>query len=196
LPPVIPTEPSSSSSFCFIMKLNCQAALAVVGVLLGFASGLPFSPGQAAGVISAPIRRSHLSAASDLALSRLRRRGYSSGVDPIVLKNYDSVLYSADSNTEKSQLLTSVTIGTPPQKLTLQIDTGSSDLWVEFAGSSFCESEGNPCSASGTYDNTTSSTYDYLNSLFDIQYGDSTQAVGDYATETFQIGGNVHEQLR
>lgn len=81
------------------MKLNCQVALAVVGVFLGFASGLPFSPEQAAGVISAPIRRSHISEASDLTLSRLRRRGYSSGVDPIVLKNYDSVLYAANSNT-------------------------------------------------------------------------------------------------
>jgi Eukaryotic aspartyl protease len=93
-----------------------------------------------------------------------------------------------------SQLLTSVTIGTPPQTLSLQIDTGSSDLWVEFAGSSFCESEGNPCAASGTYDNTTSSTYHYLNSLFNINYADFTQAVGDYATETFQIGGTVLER--
>jgi hypothetical protein len=82
------------------MKLTREVALAVVGVLVGYASGLPLSPGQTAGVISAPIKRSHISTASDLALSRLRRRGYSTGVDPIVLQNYQSVLYSADSNTE------------------------------------------------------------------------------------------------
>ena len=83
-----------------------------------------------------------------------------------------------------------VTIGTPGQALSLQIDTGSSDIWVEVTGSQLCQSRGDPCGASGTYDNTSSTTYHYLNSLFNIQYADGSQAAGDYATESFQIGSN------
>lgn len=71
----------------------------------------------------------------------------------------------------------------------MQIDTGSSDIWVEVADSQLCQSQGDPCSASGTYNNESSSSYKYVNSLFNIQYADGTQAAGDYATETFDIGG-------
>ena len=81
-----------------------------------------------------------------------------------------------------------VTIGTPGQKLALQIDTGSSDIWVEVPESRLCQLRTNPCAITGTYENTTSSSYKYVNGLFSIQYADNTQAVGDYATETFQIG--------
>ena len=73
--------------------------------------------------------------------------------------------------------------------MALQIDTGSSDIWVEVAGSQLCEERANPCSTTGTYNSAASSTYKYVNSLFEIQYGDGSQAAGDYATETFNIGG-------
>jgi hypothetical protein len=86
-----------------------------------------------------------------------------------------------------------VTIGTPGQKVALQIDTGSSDIWVEVPESRLCQLQTNPCATTGTYENSTSSTYKYVNSLFSIQYADNTQAVGDYALETFQIGSMSHE---
>lgn len=95
-----------------------------------------------------------------------------------------------------------VTIGTPGQKLALQIDTGSSDIWVEVPESRLCQLRTNPCATTGTYENTTSLSYKYVNSLFSIQYADNTQAVGDYATETFQIGsmstycGNVDSRRK
>jgi hypothetical protein len=85
-------------------------------------------------------------------------------------------------------LLSIVTIGTPPQPLLLQIDTGSSDIWVLSASARFCQSSPMNCETSGTYKNTSSSTYQYENSLFFIQYGDYTYAEGDYALETFHIG--------
>ena len=53
--------------------------------------------------------------------------------------------------------------------------------------SQFCQQRGDPC-ASGTYNNLTSSSYVYVNSDFQIQYADGTQAAGDYGTETFGIG--------
>ena len=96
-------------------------------------------------------------------------------------------LYYANSNSCCNSLTKIVTIGTPPQPIALQIDTGSSDIWVQISTSSFCQVAGN-CDT-GTYDNTSSDTYTYVNSLFEISYGDLTFAAGDYALETFQIGG-------
>ncbi|OLL23332.1 putative aspartic-type endopeptidase opsB, partial [Neolecta irregularis DAH-3] len=82
-----------------------------------------------------------------------------------------------------------VTIGTPPQRLSLQIDTGSSDIWTQVSSSVLCNSQGDPCSVSGTYNNLTSSSYQYVNSDFLIQYGDGTGAQGDYCKETLGIAG-------
>lgn len=33
-----------------------------------------------------------------------------------------------------------ITIGSPPQQLSLQVDTGSSDVWLPASGSSYCQS--------------------------------------------------------
>lgn len=88
-----------------------------------------------------------------------------------------------------------VTIGTPGQPIALQVDTGSSDIWTEVATSRLCRSRENPC-ASGTYDNTSSSSYAYVNSDFSIQYADGTYATGDYGMETFNIGGTRFEAFR
>ena len=84
-----------------------------------------------------------------------------------------------------------VTIGTPGQELLVQIDTGSSDLWVEVPSSKFCQNSTNPCMPYGTYDNTTSSSYQYVDGSFFTQYGDKTGAAGDFALETVQIGGSI-----
>jgi len=80
-----------------------------------------------------------------------------------------------------------VTLGTPGQNLRLDIDTGSSDIWANSATSSYCQQTS--CSASGTYNANKSSTYQYQNSFFSIQYADNSQAQGDYATDTLTLGG-------
>ena len=56
------------------------------------------------------------------------RRAGSSTVTESLTNNVTGGLYAA-----------SITVGTPPQKLTLQIDTGSSDVWVPVAGSDICD---------------------------------------------------------
>ena len=61
--------------------------------------------------------------------------------------------------------------------------------------SELCRSRDNPC-ASGAYDNTSSSSYVYVNSEFNIQYADGTVAVGDYGLETFNIGGTRFETFK
>jgi hypothetical protein len=83
------------------------------------------------------------------------------------------------------------TLGTPPQNLRLHIDTGSSDLWVNAQNSRLCSSRQETCQQAGTYSANDSSTYDYVNSVFNISYVDGSGASGDYATDDFRIGGTT-----
>lgn len=81
---------------------------------------------------------------------------------------------------EYSLYLTTIEIGTPGQKLQVDVDTGSSDLWVPGQGTS---------SLYGTYDHTKSTSYKKDRSGFSISYGDGSSARGDWAQETVSIGG-------
>ncbi|KAF2765328.1 acid protease [Teratosphaeria nubilosa] len=90
---------------------------------------------------------------------------------------------------EETLYFINTTIGTPAQSLRLHVDTGSSDLWVNTASSQLCEEKTKPCVAAGTYAPNSSSTYEYLNSDFNITYEDGSGAVGDYATDVVSFGG-------
>lgn len=85
--------------------------------------------------------------------------------------------------------MSDITLGTPKQNLHVIIDTGSSDLWCNAMNSTACMSRSEPCSATGTYDASSSSTYGYVSSDFNITYADGTGAAGDYVTDTIRIGG-------
>lgn len=87
-------------------------------------------------------------------------------------------------------------LGTPAQSLRLHIDTGSSDLWANAGNSRLCSSRGSPCAESGTYTANDSSTYNYVNSVFNISYVDGSGASGDYATDTFRFGGQDIKDLQ
>lgn len=90
---------------------------------------------------------------------------------------------------EETLYFANVTIGTPAQSLRLHLDTGSSDLWVNVATSELCEATDDVCSTAGTYAPNSSSTYEYINSLFNISYVDGSGAAGDYVSDTVRIGG-------
>ncbi|KAL1874175.1 hypothetical protein Plec18167_006110 [Paecilomyces lecythidis] len=84
------------------------------------------------------------------------------------------------------------TVGTPGQPVTLALDTGSSDTWVNVASSAFCSQKSEPCKPFGTYDHSKSSTYKFLDHNFDNTYGGGSQTnqiKGDYITETVKFGG-------
>jgi hypothetical protein len=55
---------------------------------------------------------------------------------------------------------------------------------------------GNQCGASGTYNANQSSTYNYVNSVFNISYVDGSGASGDYATDTFRFGGKTLKDMQ
>ena len=89
-----------------------------------------------------------------------------------------------------------MSIGTPAQHLRLHVDTGSSDLWTNTLSSRVCQLRGQPCSASGTYNANSSSTYKFVSSDFNVTYIDGSGATGDYATDTLSIGGKTLESLQ
>lgn len=103
-----------------------------------------------------------------------------------------------------------VSLGTPPQLVTLLLDTGSSDLWVLDSTNTTCLDErmgpevqeswsAINCSYGALYDPGASSTYK-LNATsmkgyrpgdeypFEINYGDGAGAKGFWATETLSFG--------
>ncbi|CEI68677.1 putative aspartic-type endopeptidase opsB [Fusarium venenatum] len=89
---------------------------------------------------------------------------------------------------EQSLYFLNASIGTPPQNFRLHLDTGSSDLWVNAVGSELCDTHANICAESGLYNPNKSSTYEYVNSDFNISYADGSGASGDYVTDTFKMG--------
>ena len=131
-------------------------------------------------VVGLDIARRHI---SDPAKRDTLRRRQSQTVTE-TLDNYET-LYIAN-----------VSIGTPPQDFSLHIDTGSSDLWVNAPNSEICTERGGDLCSSGSYDANSSSTYKYVNSLFNVSYVDGSGADGDYATDTVSIGGKSITDLQ
>jgi hypothetical protein len=101
---------------------------------------------------------------------------------------------------EQTLYFANLTIGTPPQEFRLQIDTGSSDLWVNSDDSKLCTiantKEPSDCDTSGTFNANASSTYQYVNSIFDISYLDGSGAGGDYGKDVVSFSGATIEDLQ
>ena len=86
-----------------------------------------------------------------------------------------------------------VTLGTPPQSVVMQIDTGSSDFWINTPNSPQCTSPlGCPY---GAYSANSSSTYQYVNGQFYDTYLAETMVSGDFATDVLNFGGSTLKGL-
>lgn len=88
-------------------------------------------------------------------------------VNPAVTLNNQIVKYVVD-----------ISLGTPGQPFSVQIDTGSSDLWIK--------ADGSP----GAFVHQSSSTFkeDQAGDFY-ISYGDHTSASGDWVKDTITLGG-------
>ncbi|KAI0011910.1 mitochondrial elongation factor g 1-like protein [Xylariaceae sp. FL0662B] len=84
----------------------------------------------------------------------------------------------------------SCAVGTPAQNLTLQLDTGSSDIWVPSSSATACEKNGGQGCTFGSFDQDKSSTFESISEgNFKISYVDGSSSRGDYIADTFEIGG-------
>lgn len=114
-----------------------------------------------------------------------RKMYYSNTTSEVVIKNHLSIAYMVD-----------IELGVPRQSLNVQLDTGSSDLWVYSSLNPFCSTVN--CLENGVYDSQYSNTSNFTGELFNIDYQDTTFAtgsvyrdaltVGDYSLDNFQFG--------
>ncbi|MCJ1436293.1 hypothetical protein MMC27_005671 [Xylographa pallens] len=98
-----------------------------------------------------------------------------SNVDVTLLNTQNAFIYVAN-----------VSVGSPPQNVSMQIDTGSSDFWINTADSVQCTQRSCPF---GTYSANASTSSKYLNSNFIATYVIDGNATGDFITDDVSFAG-------
>ncbi|KAJ5757377.1 uncharacterized protein N7511_006071 [Penicillium nucicola] len=103
-------------------------------------------------------------------------------------KRSSKVVSTALYNEQNMYYMVNITIGTPPQNLSLSLDIGSSDIWVNIPNSTYCAGNDDPCSSTGLFNSKDSSTFNMLDYEMNATYVGGFLAAGHYATDTLVIG--------
>ncbi|KAL7930041.1 putative aspartic endopeptidase [Trichoderma chlorosporum] len=142
-------------------------------------AGLIAAGTASAGIVSVPLEKRYLSA--DPLPSLLRRDG--------------TVSLDALNNITGGGYYAQFSVGTPPQKLSFLLDTGSSDTWVNSVTADLCtqpsvqQSVGEYCSKQ--FNPKQSSSYKGSTEDFDIKYLDGRRIQGTYFQDTLTIDNAV-----
>lgn len=89
-----------------------------------------------------------------------------------------------------------MTIGTPPQPFSVQIDTGSADIWIPSVNSDVCQQTAGICQLAGAYDSSASSTFSEVQrNGFSISYADGSGVFGDFYNDTVTIGKTTIQNM-
>lgn len=116
------------------------------------------------------------------------KRRVDASTAPHLSKRQSKTVTAAVAN-EVQLYFINVTVGTPGQPFSLQLDTGSSDIWFPSSTLDLCEQDLAENCPYGTYDASNSSTYsDPGYGEFEIQYVDGTEISGDYISDVLNIG--------
>jgi hypothetical protein len=141
-----------------------------------------FAAVAAAGTVSVPLSKHTKHNPRDDLSSVVRR---DDSFDVSVLNNITGKGYYIDLG-----------IGTPPQKLSFLVDTGSSDTWVNSVEAEFC-TEGQTIlyqqfapSCMPQFDSDESKTFEVVSRDFEIAYLDGSSAAGVYFNDTVTIDGD------
>ncbi|KAK9372032.1 aspartic peptidase domain-containing protein [Lipomyces chichibuensis] len=100
-----------------------------------------------------------------------------------------TVTMTLDNDIKDGAYLTNITIGTPGQSIRVQLDTGSSDLWVQSSDNPTCLVSPDFCATTGKFDGASSSTFTSTSEDFTISYADGTSADGVYVKDTLSFSG-------
>ncbi|KAJ5302326.1 hypothetical protein PENANT_c008G07893 [Penicillium antarcticum] len=104
-------------------------------------------------------------------------------------KRSSKVASTALYNVQNMYYMVNITVGTPAQNLSLSLDTGSTDIWVNIPNSTYCAADDDPCSSTGLFNLEDSSTFKMLDYEMNATYASGFLAAGHYATDTLVIGG-------
>ncbi|KAI5856211.1 endothiapepsin [Durotheca rogersii] len=168
-------------------------ALAFAAVVSGMAMATPAPPRPKIGTFSVPqVRNPGFRAHGPAQLARAYLKYGAKLPDGLARIVADLKVFRRDSGSATAtpeqydiQYLTPVSIGTPPQELNLDFDSGSSDLWV-------FSTETPPSSVNGqtVYDASKSSSSKSLSgATWNISYGDGSSSNGVVYTDVVNVGG-------
>ena len=87
-----------------------------------------------------------------------------------------------------------VSVGTPPQPVRMQIDTGSSTYWMNTPSSAFCQ-QGN-CAETKAFDPNKSSTAVFVNHDLSQFYSGGDFAIGDFFNDDLHLGDTTVKGLQ